>query len=83
MKKLIFKPYDFGLEEVGNTNQTQNIEACARIAQSLFDAWYKENIEGAPKVFGILNQSVWSPTYVEAPEKDTHTARLVCIEEIK
>lgn len=78
MKRLEFKPEQFSSAE--NTE-----EISAEIAQDMFDAWYKENIDSAPTVYGNpevpsswgLSRSGW------CDKPMTHTARLVDIKEIE
>lgn len=41
-----------------------------------------ERLEKAPQVFGD-NKGLWGPYEKEREAFDTHTARLVCIDEIK
>lgn len=93
MKKLEFKPETFKATEKTegfdfNSNQGQrNAFFAAERAQAKFDEWFKQ-IENAPLVYGIcedpniprLASLEW--TFMQSP-KDTHTARLVDIQEIK
>lgn len=84
MIKLIFTPKD---------------NVVAKMAQVKFDQWYEENIEKATIVYGghypqptTIEYDKWTLkeklhlmfewTEVADP-RDTHTARLVCLEEIK
>jgi hypothetical protein len=41
----IFKLYDFGLQDIGDTNQSISIEAAVRIAQAIFEKWYRTAME--------------------------------------
>lgn len=83
MKKLEFSLTDFNkLALCYDVNQV-----AADIAQAKFDEWFKQ-IENAPVVYGIcedlniprLAGLEWA--FLQSP-KDTHTARLVDIQEIK
>lgn len=91
MSKLEFSPSDFFsktfLQKILNDEKCITCKEAARFAQDLFDKW----LISQPAVYGrpdyrTLAQS-WHSTHSNfrgmKPFEDTHTARLVCVEEIK
>lgn len=81
MKRLEFRPEDFYAYDGKPDFSSEN---CAR-AQTLFDYWYKHNIESAPVVYGNLTgktPTVWDTDKSGWPDGPRHKARLVCIEPI-
>lgn len=72
MKKLEFKSEEFWM---------LHQDSAATYAQTKFDEWFKTNIESAPVVYGP--SSHWQNWNTEKGHKDTHTARLIDIQEIK
>lgn len=88
MSKLIFKPEDFYVwakdMEMG-MDPLSGPERLSRVANNIFDKW----LESQPIVYGRLENGNF---FVPDPKlgvrsgtlaPDTHSARLVCIEEIK
>lgn len=91
MERLIFKAKDSmavacarHILDIDPTEQETDLinDHTTRYYQSLFDAWYKANIEDAPKVTGEKWKS-FGPWHREQHPEDTHTAKLVDIKEIK
>ncbi len=77
MKKLVFNSEDF-------FNEISELQI-ALTAQAKFDEWYRENIESAPLVYGRhpAPQEYIGNWANRETDCDTHTARLILIEEIK
>ncbi len=86
MKKLVFESGDFFI----NPNLFGYIlesvmSKYVRYAQAKFDEWYRSNIESAPLVYGRhpAPQEYIGNWANRETDCDTHTARLILIEEIK
>ena len=77
MKKLVFNSEDF-------FNEISELQI-ALTAQAKFDEWYRENIESAPLVYGRhpAPQEYIGNWANRETDCDTHTARLIDIQEIK
>lgn len=85
MKKLEFKPSDFGKNHPGDWTIYSFVEM-ASAAQATFDDWYRENIESAPLVFNYNEglSSWWNPKEMPTTAVNpTRQARLIDIQEIK
>lgn len=91
LKKLKFKPEDFkdcveGVHELSGMFDCGNAideYKCAKLANAMFDKWYRENIEGTQVVYGFKTDSgrwLWD---TDRGNKDTHTAICACVVEIK
>ena len=83
MKKLIFETSDF--EQTYGHYQKELHEAYCRIAQAKHDAFMKELIDGATKVYCAKpdkeNSHLWS--HHKTQDYDTHTALLIDVKEIE
>lgn len=86
MKKLVFESGDFFINPnlFGYTPESVMSEY-VRYAQAKFDEWWKKEIESAPLVYGRhpAPQEYIGNWANKETDCDTHTARLILIEEIK
>lgn len=83
-----FKPEDFGAKEWDESrplapqliNEILLPQTAAKIANEII----RKELEKAPRVYGCdAIPSGLRKWYVDTVKEDTHTARLICIEEIK
>jgi hypothetical protein len=81
VKRLEFTPQQ--MRSWSRRIDVDDIYACMAIhANEIFNEWYRENIENAPTVYGTEHFGYYGKT-PEISGKDTHRAKLVCVEEIK
>lgn len=85
MSKLKFEPSDFskGINHTltighGIDGKYISLSNALSIAQAKFDAW----LESQPVVYSGVNQQYWGRE-IDDEGRDTHSARLVCIEPIE
>lgn len=79
MERLKFNENDFNIHS--DPNYTKLL--IKHKAQAKFDEWYKQ-IENAPVVYGSIEGSKVVQLFGQLPGcNDTHTARLIDIQEIK